>query len=407
MISSSSTSWDTIVIGAGPAGAVAAVCLSRAGRRVLLVEKKKFPRFKVCGCCLNPNALRILDQLDLSNHLRNAGAIEVDQFRLRSRGRELKIPMPGGVVISRQKMDVALVDAAVAAGAEFRDNVSALVMPSRESTSAIQVELTDAEGAVQIVEASAVLVADGLSGSALKLRDEFATTVAENSYFGMSAHLPSKTNPGIDPGTIEMATGRLGYVGSVVLEDGAINYSSAISPQARKDASSNGELLTMILEEAGSPIPVGFQDAEWHGAPLLSRHRSRFAAGSVLLLGDATGYVEPFTGEGMAWAVEMGYSAAELLLTPNIPETAYEASWTRTVEKLRAERHVWCRRLASFLRKPKLVSVGMVLGRFVPAVPGWIVSQLYESSQSPSNINDAQSITVSAQSCDRTPSASH
>jgi len=407
MISSSSTTWDTIVIGAGPAGAVAAFRLSRAGRRVLLVEKKKFPRFKVCGCCLNPNALRILDQLDLSDRLHEAGAIEVDQFRLRSRGRELKIPMPGGVVISRQKMDVVLVDAAIEAGAEFRDNVSALVLPCADESPMNRVELTDEEGAVQVVEAAVILVADGLSGSSLKDRDEFSTTVEENSYLGISAHLPAETNPGIDPGTIEMATGKTGYVGSVVLEDGAINYSSAISPQARKHASSNGELLTMILEEAGSPVPVGFQDAQWHGAPLLSRHRSRFAAGSVLLLGDATGYVEPFTGEGMAWAVEMGYSAAELLLTPTLPETAYEASWTRTVEKLRAERHVWCRRLASFLRKPKLVSVGMVLGRIVPSVPGWIVSQLYESSQSPSNINDAQSITVSSQSGNRAPSASH
>ena len=407
MNSFSSTSWDTIVIGAGPAGSVAAIRLARAGRRVLLVEKKAFPRFKVCGCCLNPNALNTLDQLDLSSRLLDAGAIPVDQFRLRSRGRELNIPMPGGIVISRQKMDMILVEAAVEAGVEFQDNMSALVMPSRESSSAIQVELTDSEGDVQVIEGASVLVADGLSGSALKLRDEFSTTVEEHSYFGMSAHLPPEANPGIDRGTIEMATGKLGYIGSVVLEDGSINYSSAISPQARKQSSSNSELLTMVLKEAGSAVPEGFHDSEWHGAPLLSRRRSRFAAGSVLLMGDATGYVEPFTGEGMAWAVEMGLSAAELLLNPSVTESEYETSWTRTVEKLRAERHIWCRRLSSFLRKPKLVSAGMLLGRLVPAVPGWIVSQLYEPNPPHKNISDAQSIALSAKPGNKATSASH
>ena len=57
--------YDAVVIGAGPAGGIAALGLARAGRRVLLVDKQRFPRAKVCGCCLNASAVATLREAEL------------------------------------------------------------------------------------------------------------------------------------------------------------------------------------------------------------------------------------------------------------------------------------------------------------------------------------------------------
>ena len=59
-----SETWDVVIIGAGPAGSLAAVLLARAGQRVLLLERQKFPRAKVCGCCLNQRAQQLLQHAD-------------------------------------------------------------------------------------------------------------------------------------------------------------------------------------------------------------------------------------------------------------------------------------------------------------------------------------------------------
>ena len=79
--------WDAIVIGAGPAGALSATLLARQGLSVLLVERRAFPRRKVCGGCLNARALASLDRAGLGLRVRALGATTVNTLRLHQRGR--------------------------------------------------------------------------------------------------------------------------------------------------------------------------------------------------------------------------------------------------------------------------------------------------------------------------------
>ena len=119
--------YDAVVIGAGPAGGIAALGLARAGRRVLLVDKHRFPRAKVCGCCLNASAVATLRGAALGGPLDALTPRPVDRLVMRAGNRVARLPLPAGVSLSRPALDGMLADAAVAAGATFRDGVSARV----------------------------------------------------------------------------------------------------------------------------------------------------------------------------------------------------------------------------------------------------------------------------------------
>src|SRR5262249_54121431 len=111
--------WEVVVIGAGPAGALAARQAALAGSRVLLVDSKKFPREKVCGACLNGGALAILQSVGLGSVPERLGGKPLKKFDLRSDSRQATLRLPAGVAVSRYRFDAALVEEAIAAGADF------------------------------------------------------------------------------------------------------------------------------------------------------------------------------------------------------------------------------------------------------------------------------------------------
>src|SRR5271156_2503277 len=78
--------WDALVVGAGPAGSIAARQLARSGVSVLLVDKARFPRRKVCGCCVGAGAVAMLEQIGLGDLLPALGARSIRQFQLAAYG---------------------------------------------------------------------------------------------------------------------------------------------------------------------------------------------------------------------------------------------------------------------------------------------------------------------------------
>ena len=113
---------DAVVVGAGPAGSIAALVLARAGVDVRLVDRSGFPRGKLCGDTLNPGALSILDRLGIGTRVRERAIPIGGMVVTGPLGARVACDYPDGLAgaaISRRDLDAVLLDAAVAAGAEF------------------------------------------------------------------------------------------------------------------------------------------------------------------------------------------------------------------------------------------------------------------------------------------------
>jgi len=112
-------SWDVVVAGSGPAGAMAARECARMGMSVLLLDKSSFPRWKVCGSCLNAVAMSTLAAVGLGPLPERLGAIPLRRMHLAAGDRAASINLPGGVALSRVALDAALVQAAIESNVNF------------------------------------------------------------------------------------------------------------------------------------------------------------------------------------------------------------------------------------------------------------------------------------------------
>lgn len=353
--------WDVAVVGAGPAGALAARQLARGGRRVLLVDKARFPRWKVCGCCLNLRALSALEAAGLAGLVEAAGGVAVEAMRLAAHSRSARIPLPGGRILSRESLDAALVAAAREAGATVLEDTQASLGAHGPDGRTLVLEH---DGGRREARAHVVLAADGLGGRLLKDAG-IAAPPFEASRIGAGAIAPESTG-GYSPGIVHMACASGGYVGVVRLEDGRVNLAAALQVDFMKRCGGMGPAAAAVLREAGfEPVP-GIEELPWRGTPALTRQAARVAAPGFLAQGDCAGYVEPFTGEGMAWALTSALAASAVLM--RTPESGLAIEWERVYRRLVRRQQIPCRILAAGFRRRWFVPLGVALAPVIPLV---------------------------------------
>ena len=368
--------WDVVVVGAGPAGALAAHGLACRGVRVLLVEQRHFPRWKVCGACLSPQALAALKTAGLGDLVAAQGGLPLERLQLGVAGLVSPLALGAGRVLSRSRLDQALLEAAVAVGATVMTGTRAVLGAAATGLEPDR-EVVLHKGTTRwSVRAKVVLIAAGLSHRAIDNEAEISTSIEPHSRIGAGCVLPGEAAE-LPPGVLQMAVGHGGYVGLVRVESGEINLACAFDRPMLGSGGGAALLCQKILAEAGFATLPGLKESAWQLTAALSRHTIPLAGHRLLLLGDAAGYVEPFTGEGMGWALTSSLAALPLVLRGlENWDGAIESEWRRLHRRWVAQKQKSCRVLAVVLRHPR-ISWGLhrLAGSF-PSVAGSMIGLL-------------------------------
>ena len=368
--------WDVVVVGAGPAGALAAHGLASRGVRVLLVEQRLFPRWKVCGACLSPQALAALKTAGLGDLVAAQGGLSLERLQLGVAGRVNPIALGAGRVLSRSRLDQALLEAAVAVGATVLTGTRAVLGAAATGLEPDREVVLQKGTARWSVSAKVVLIAAGLSHRAIDNEAEISTSIQPHSRIGAGCVLPGEAAE-LAPGVLRMAVGQGGYVGLVRVESGEINLACAFDRPMLGSVGGAALLCQKILAEAGFATLPGLKEAAWQLTAALSRRTTPLAGHRLLLLGDAAGYVEPFTGEGMGWALTSALAALPLVLRGlEHWDGAIETEWRRLHRRWVTQKQRSCRVLAVVLRHPR-ISWGLhrLAGSF-PSVAGSMIGLL-------------------------------
>ena len=289
------------------------------------------------------------------------GPPPLERFVVSAGRRTARLDLVDGRAVSRAALDDALVEAARAAGASWWPGARVRLGGLRGARRTV--EVTD-EAGVREVHASVVLDATGLGG---QLGAGSGTEVAAGSRMGLGATFDDRQYP-VTVGDLHMAVGRTGYVGLVRIESGALNIAAALDPGCLK-RSTPADAVAEILTSAGLPTVGGAASADWRGTPLLTRTPDDFGEDRLLRLGDAAGYVEPFTGEGMCWAMSAGVAVAPLALeaaTRWTPEVLRR--WRRYNRRTLASARKLCSVLTPLLRRPRLVSTAIAALEAAPSL---------------------------------------
>jgi menaquinone-9 beta-reductase len=364
--------WDAVVVGAGPAGSVAALGLARRGLDVLLVDRTAFPRGKICGCCLNGAALAALRVAGVGDLPARCGAVPLAEMLLAARGRSAALTMGRGVVLSREALDATLVQAAIAAGVAFLPRTMATLGELCADARAITL---DSDGSTATVRASVVVAADGLGGRLFARDNPDASRVVTGARLGAGVAVDNAPEF-YRPGTIYMACGAGGYVGLVRLEDGRLDIAAALDPGQIRARHGPGPTVVRLLAEANWPAPDGLENAGWKGTLPLTRQAKYLAAGRVFATGDAAGYIEPFTGEGIGRALTSGLAVVPIAARASRHwDEMLAREWTTTYHRV-VRRQLACRVAAFVLRQPWLARSLIGLLSFAPALAGPVVRSL-------------------------------
>ena len=373
---------DVLIVGAGPAGAIAALVLARAGVRVRLVDRASFPRDKLCGDTVNPGTLSRLERLGVAGDVVARG-LRVDGMVVTGEGGvSVEGRYPAGVhgrAIVRRDLDWLLLQAAIAAGCEFEPGVNvrgATIVEDQSGRGARGVRVSSRGGGARI-DAPITIAADGRRstiafGLGFARHPPRPRRWAIGAYFENFAGVRQVSDPGKALGEMHVRRGR--YIGIAPIPGGLTNV-CLVRPSRPGDAELRDPAALLARELQRDPVlrerAAGARPATAPVVlgPLAVDVGRDLAIDGLLVAGDAAGFIDPMTGDGLRFAVRGGELAASAALS------ALAHGWNGVHAQLAAERRAefgakwrFNRALRALVASPRAVGVAALGARVLPAV---------------------------------------
>jgi geranylgeranyl reductase family protein len=284
---------DVAIVGAGPAGSTCAAFCAAAGLRTIVIEREKFPREKVCGDCLNPACWPVLRRLDVAERVRALpqGKLEAVEF-IAIGGAKVHVDLPSGdegeVAIKRGHLDQLLLSRARELGADVRD---ATIVSALEKTRWGDWKI---DIVTEKITAHFLVGADGRNSTVARLRNLLPR--AERERVALQTHIPLPSDFG---NRVVLQFLDEGYSGQAPVNDFELNLCLVGRPNSVSS-------LKLWAEKNFAVSP----EHPWRTITPLTRAALSPAHDNLLFVGDAARVVEPFTGEGIYYALRSGELAA-------------------------------------------------------------------------------------------------
>jgi flavin-dependent dehydrogenase len=347
---------DAIVVGGGPAGLAFAAAAAARGLSVAVLERAALPVDKACGEGILPAGVRALDALGARPLLGPEDAAPVREIRWVERDgacTALRLPEPGGLGVRRTALSAALAARARAAGAELREGEEALDHRREAGAAVVRTPRGELRGRV-------LVAADGLA-SPVRRREGLDRPPRAPPRYGLRRHLALA--PWSDAVEVHFGDGVEAYVTPAGRARVGVAFLFERGPPARFEA-----LIERFPALAARLGGAAFASESRGAGPFARGARAR-VADRLVLLGDAAGYVDAVTGEGVSLALACALGLAELLpaaLARGATEAAlrpYERLWARHFRPYAA----WTRLVLALSVRPALRRRVLALAGRAPA----------------------------------------
>jgi len=341
--------YDVAIVGGGPAGSACAAACGQAGMRALLLERAVFPREKVCGDCLNPSCWPILERIGVADRVLAQPHSRFTEIVFSgARGSPVSCALAdsphGEIAIPRSALDSILLDRAREAGVDVREGIAVTaIAPGWEITTA-----------GETFHSRLLVAADGRNSTIARLLG--LLPAAKRDRVAAQAHVPLPAGFGEQ---VRMHFLPRGYCGAASIGGGRMNLCLVARP---------AHLPDLKLWAAGQfQIPP---DQTWRTITPLERDAVCPAHENLLLIGDAARVVEPFTGEGIYYALASGMLAASHIAKGQLPD--YAAAHARLYRG-----RLWVNQFAkAAVLHPALASLALSFARVFPGALQFLTARV-------------------------------
>jgi geranylgeranyl reductase family protein len=291
--------FDVAIVGAGPAGSSCAAFCALGGLRTLVLEREKFPREKVCGDCLNPSSWAILRRLGIADRVRQLphAILNTVEF-IAIGGQRVAVDLASGeetlIAIKRSVFDALVMARARDFGAQIHEETTVTALTPAGHGSDWKIETAGAA----IFSARTLVGADGRNSTVARLCNLLPRPARER--VALQAHIPLPAGFG-SRAVLQFLPE--GYSGQAPVNDAELNLCLVSKP-------ANISALRRWAEHCFGLA----QDHSWHTITPLTRVALSPAHDKLFMVGDAARVVEPFTGEGIYYALRSGELAAQAIV---------------------------------------------------------------------------------------------